>query len=151
MDAVDRTGVADLAREAAGSGRPFLGICVGMQLLYEASEETPGRPGLGILSGTCSRIPAGEKHPQMQWNVVDVTRPTPLYDGLDDPIWMYFVHSYAAPMSDIVTATCDYGGAVVASVQSGNVHAAQFHPEKSSSAGMAFVENFVALARVAVA
>jgi glutamine amidotransferase len=145
MDAVERTGVAELAHEAAESGIPFLGICVGMQLLYEGSEETPGRKGLGILAGECARIPAGVKHPQMQWNVVDLLRPTPLFDGLDEPIWMYFVHSYAAPMSDIVTATCDYGGPVVAAVQHGNVHAAQFHPEKSSSAGMAFVDNFVRL------
>ena len=147
MDAVDRTGVADLAHEAVEAGKPFLGICVGMQLLYEASEESPGRKGLGILPGECARLAAGVKHPQMQWNVVDVAAPSPLFAGLVDPIWMYFVHSYAAPASELVTATCDYGGAVVAAVHRGNVHAAQFHPEKSSAAGMAYLANFVALAR----
>ena len=146
MDAVDRTGVADLALEATEAGKPFLGICVGMQLLYEASEESPGRKGLGILPGECARLGAGVKHPQMQWNVVEVISPSPLFAGLADPIWMYFVHSYAAPPSDLVTATCDYGGPVVAAVHRDNVHAAQFHPEKSSAAGMAYLANFVALA-----
>ena len=146
MDAVERTGVADLAHESVEAGKPFLGICVGMQLLYEGSEETPGRKGLGILPGECTRLPAGVKHPQMQWNVVDVMKPSPLFDGLTPPIWMYFVHSYAAPMSDLVTATCDYGGPVVAAVQRDNVHAAQFHPEKSSVAGLEFMDDFVALA-----
>lgn len=147
MDAVERTGVDVLAHEAVDAGKPFLGICVGMQLLYEASEETPGRAGLGILPGTVQRIPDGVKHPQMQWNVVDVVRPSPLFDGLEGEIWMYFVHTYAAPMSDLVTATCDYGGPVVAAVQRDNVHAAQFHPEKSSGSGLRFVDNFVSLVR----
>ena len=151
MDAVERTGVDELAHEAAEAGKPFLGICVGMQLLYEASEETPGRKGLGILPGECRRITGDVKLPQMQWNIVEVVRPSPLYAGITPPIWMYFVHSYAAPMSDLVTATCDYGGPVVASVHRDNVHAAQFHPEKSSSAGKAFVDNFVVMARTAAA
>jgi glutamine amidotransferase len=149
MDAVERTGVDELAHEAAGSGVPFLGICVGMQLLYEQSEEAPGRKGLGILSGEVVRIRGQVKLPQMQWNVVDIVRPSPLFDGIDEPIWMYFVHSYAAPLGDpvdeTVTATCDYGGPVVASVQRDNVHAAQFHPEKSSTAGLRYVDNFVRL------
>lgn len=147
MDAVERTGVDALAHEAVEAGTPFLGICVGMQLLFEASEETPGRAGLGILPGTVQRIPDGVKHPQMQWNVVDVVRPSPLFAGIEGDIWMYFVHSFAAPMSDMVTATCDYGGSIVASVQRDNVHAAQFHPEKSSTAGLTFVDNFVGLVR----
>jgi imidazole glycerol-phosphate synthase subunit HisH len=145
MDAVDRTGVADIAHEVVEDGTPFLGICVGMQLLYEASEETPGRAGLGILPGEVQLLPGGVKRPQMQWNVVDVVRPTALFDGVTAPIWMYFVHSYAAPMSEHVVATCDYGGPVVAAVEHGHVHAAQFHPEKSSTAGLAFMQNFVDL------
>ena len=145
MDAVERTGVADLAHEVVEAGTPFLGICVGMQLLYEASEETPGRKGLGILPGEVGLLPDGVKRPQMQWNVVDVIRPTALFEEVPAPIWMYFVHSYAAPMSDLVVATCDYGGPVVAAVEHGHVHAAQFHPEKSSTAGLAFMQNFVYL------
>jgi imidazole glycerol-phosphate synthase subunit HisH len=145
MDAVERTGVADLAHEVVEAGTPFLGICVGMQLLYEASEESPGRPGLGLLPGEVQLLPAGVKRPQMQWNLVEVTRPTALFEGVPEPIWMYFVHSYAAPMSDHVVATCDYGGPVPAAVELGHVHAAQFHPEKSSAAGLAFLSNFVDL------
>jgi imidazole glycerol-phosphate synthase subunit HisH len=145
MDAVERTGVAELAHEAVEAEKPFLGICVGMQLMYEASEETPGRKGLGIIPGEVKLLPAGVKRPQMQWNVVDVIRPTALFEGVPSPIWMYFVHSYAAPMSDHVVATCDYGGPVVAAVEHGHVHAAQFHPEKSSTAGLAFMKNFVDL------
>lgn len=154
MDAVERTGVADLAHAAVASGRPFLGICVGMQLLFEASQETPGRAGLGILPGECRLLPDTVKRPQMQWNVLDVVRPSPLFAGLPEPTWMYFVHSYAAPLHDAdgalaesVVATCDYGGPVVAAVESANVHAAQFHPEKSSDAGLAYLANFVALTR----
>jgi imidazole glycerol-phosphate synthase subunit HisH len=93
MDAVERTGVADLAHEVVEAGTPFLGICVGMQLLYEASEESPGRPGLGLLPGEVQLLPAGVKRPQMQWNLVEVTRPTALFEGVPEPIWMYFVHS----------------------------------------------------------
>ncbi len=147
MDAVERTGVDVLAHEAVDAGTPFLGICVGMQLLYEASEETPGRSGLAILPGTVERLPDGVKRPQMQWNVVDVVRPSPLFAGIDGDIWMYFVHGFAVPTSDLVTATCDYGGPVVAAVQRDNVHAAQFHPEKSSTAGLTYVDNFVSLVR----
>jgi len=145
MDAVERTGVADLAHEVVEAGTPFLGICVGMQLLYEASEESPGRKGLGILPGEVRLLPPGVKRPQMQWNLVEVVHPTALFEGVPEPIWMYFVHSYAAPMSEHVVATCDYGGPVAAAVELGHVHAAQFHPEKSSTAGLAFMGNFVDL------
>jgi glutamine amidotransferase len=147
MEAADRTGVSDLARAAAASGKPFLGICVGMQMLYEGSDENPGRAGLGILSGMVRRLPEGVKHPQMQWNIVDIVKPCPLFDGLPDPAWMYFVHSYAAEQSADVVATCDYGGPVVAAVQRDNVFAAQFHPEKSSEPGLKFMDNFVASVR----
>lgn len=152
MDAVERSGCDSLARCAVDSGTPFLGICVGMQMLYSASEESPGRSGLGILPGEVVRLPAGVKHPQMQWNVLDVVAESPLLDPLPDPAWMYFVHSYAAdPSSGHVTATVDYGGPVVAAVQRDNVFAAQFHPEKSSTAGLTFVDAFVDLARKRVA
>ena len=147
MDAVERSGVDVLAHDAVASGVPFLGICVGMQLLYEASEETPGRAGLGILPGEVRRLAPGVKHPQMQWNVLDIRRPSRLFDGLPDPAWMYFVHSFAGPDSDDVIATCDYGGPVVAAVERDNVLAVQFHPEKSSTDGLALVDNFVSMAR----
>lgn len=142
-------GVDLLAKEAAASGRPFLGICVGMQLLFEGSEESPGVAGLGILPGLVRALPPSVKRPQMQWNPISVVRPTPLLDGLDGA-WLYFVHSYAADLDaagDHVTATCEYGGPVVAAVRWANVNATQFHPEKSGNAGRRLLGNFVELCR----
>ena len=142
MEALHETGLAEPARKAAASGRPFLGICVGMQLMYDASDESPGVPGLGILDGTVRLLPEGVKRPQMQWNRLDVVAPSPLLAGLDGA-WMYFVHSYAAESGGPVVATCDYGGPVVAAVASENVWATQFHPEKSGSNGLGLLANFV--------
>ncbi len=109
-DALAATGLDDVALAAVASGRPFLGICVGMQLLYDASEESPGVVGLGVLPGVVRRLPDGVKHPQMQWNRLDLLTETPLLAGLGERPWMYFVHSYAAETTDDVIATCDYGG-----------------------------------------
>jgi imidazole glycerol-phosphate synthase subunit HisH len=147
VDALESHGVSQIAKDAAASGRPFLGICVGMQLLFEGSEESPDHPGLGLLPGTVRLLPDTVKRPQMQWNSITVERPSPLLDGLDGA-WFYFVHSYAADLDaigDHVTATCDYGGRVAAAVQHGNVFATQFHPEKSSDAGQRLLSNFVDL------
>jgi imidazole glycerol-phosphate synthase subunit HisH len=149
MEALRSTGLDAVATAAASSGRPFLGICVGMQMLYSGSEESPGVTGLGILSGTVRRLPPGTKHPQMQWNTLRVTAPTPLLDGLGDEPWMYFVHSYAPEPGPEVVAVCDYGGEVTAIAQRDNVMATQFHPEKSGTAGMALLANFVRLAALA--
>ncbi len=143
MDALVATGLDVVAVEAAATGRPFLGICVGMQLLYEGSEESPGVAGLGILPGRVSRLNAGVKHPQMQWNPLAVSTQHPLLTGLSVQAWMYFVHSYAAPLSSDVIATCDYGGPVAAVVARGNVWATQFHPEKSGPSGLQLLANFV--------
>jgi glutamine amidotransferase len=151
VEALADHGVDQIARTAAASGRPFLGICVGMQLLFEGSEESPDHQGLGLLPGTVKLLPGEVKRPQMQWNALRVTRPSALLEGLDRA-WLYFVHSYAADASslgDIVTATCDYGGDVVAAVQHNNVFATQFHPEKSSDAGRRLLGNFVDLCRSA--
>jgi glutamine amidotransferase len=145
MEALRATGLVRVAHEAVASGRPFLGICVGMQLLYESSEESPGTTGLGILPGKVRWLPEGVKRPQMQWNTLDIVRPTPLLAGLGDPVWMYFVHSFAADDTANVVATCDYGGPVCAAVERGNVLATQFHPEKSGRAGMTLMRNFVEL------
>jgi glutamine amidotransferase len=143
MEALAATGLDTVAREVVRAGVPFLGICVGMQLLYEASDESPGVAGLGLLDGRVRRLPAGVKRPQMQWNVLERTRPTAMFDGLDDPIWMYFVHSYAVDDPARAVATCDYGGPVVAAVERGAVWATQFHPEKSGAAGLRVLANFV--------
>ncbi|MEY2569853.1 MAG: imidazole glycerol-phosphate synthase subunit HisH [Acidimicrobiaceae bacterium] len=143
MDALDRTGLSLVARDAVARNQPFLGICIGMQLLYDESEENPGRAGLGILPGIVRRLPSGVKHPQMQWNVVDVKRPSSLLDGIAEPRWFYFVHSFAPDDPSHAVATCDYGGPVVVMVERGNVAATQFHPEKSGANGMALLGAFV--------
>jgi imidazole glycerol-phosphate synthase subunit HisH len=143
MDALDATGLSSVARSTVARGVPFLAICIGMQLLYDGSEEAPGRSGLGVLPGTVRRLPDGEKHPQMQWNTLHVRRTSPLLDGLPSPAWFYFVHSYAPDDPMHAVATCDYGGSVVAAVERGNVWATQFHPEKSGANGMRLLSNFV--------
>jgi glutamine amidotransferase len=141
----------DLVHEVVDAGTLFAGICVGMQMLYDGSDESPDVPGLGVLPGRVRLIPGDVKRPQMQWNRLDVVTPSALLDGLDDPVWVYFVHSYAADADDAVVATCDYGGPVTAAVHRDNVWATQFHPEKSGPNGLRILANFVALAdRVSV-
>ena len=143
MEALAATGLDAAAKDVVAAGTPFLGICVGMQLLHESSEEAPGVAGLGILPGVVRRLPDGVKHPQMQWNVLDRTRPSRLLAGLAEPTWVYFVHSYAPELGPDTVATCDYGGPVAAAVERGNVAATQFHPEKSGPCGLALLRSFV--------
>ncbi len=95
MEALRAAGLEDPAREAIEAGTPFLGICVGMQMLYEGSEEDPDVKGMGVLPGSVRRLPDGVKRPQMQWNVLEHAPGVPLFAGLDDPVWVYFVHSYS--------------------------------------------------------
>jgi glutamine amidotransferase len=154
MEALRATGLDDEAVRAAGSGRPFFGICVGMQLLYEASEEAPGVAGLGVLPGIVRLLPGTVKRPQMQWNVLDASEGARMLEGLEPPHWMYFVHSYAVVPDEAtghVVATCDYGGPVVAAVERDALWATQFHPEKSGKPGLALVANFVERVRTAAA
>lgn len=141
VDALRDADLARIAVDAAAAGTPFLGICVGMQMLYRGSDEDPGVAGLGILDGHVSLLPAHVKRPQMQWNVLNVTVDSPMLAGLDSD-WVYFVHSYAVVDSPDVAATCDYGGPVTAAVVRGNVWATQFHPEKSGRAGLRLLTNF---------
>ena len=147
MQALRDTGLEQPARRAIDAGTPFLGICIGMQMLYEGSEEDPAAGGMGVLDGKVRRLPDGVKRPQMQWNLLTVCGETPMFDGFDDPMWMYFVHSYAPATADHVVATCDYGGPIVAAVQRDNLWATQFHPEKSGTAGLRVLTNFVATTR----
>ncbi len=143
MLAIREAGVDALAHAAVERGTPFLGICVGMQAMYESSDEVGGIEGLGILSGHIRRLSDGVKRPQMQWNTLAYTRPSPLFAGIDEGSWVYFVHGYAPEMTDDVVATCSYGGDVVAAIQRDEVYATQFHPEKSGPVGVAIVSNFV--------
>ncbi|MHB1583137.1 MAG: imidazole glycerol phosphate synthase subunit HisH [Acidimicrobiales bacterium] len=143
--ALERTGLADVARRALADGRPFLGICIGFQLLFEGSDESPGIDGLGVLPGTVRRLADGVKHPQMQWNRLErVGEPSGLLAGLDEGPWVYFVHSFAPPVGPDTVAVCDYGGPVCAAAERGPVWGTQFHPEKSGRAGLAILANFVA-------
>ncbi|MBW3548556.1 MAG: imidazole glycerol phosphate synthase subunit HisH [Actinobacteria bacterium] len=144
MEALRQEGLDRVALDAVAGGVPFLAICVGMQLLYEGSEESPGVPGLGVLPGTVRRLPDGVKRPQMQWNQLDLVGEPALAAGLARPVWAYFVHSFAAEAGDHVVATCDYGGPVAAAVERDRLWATQFHPEKSAAAGLAMLGNFVA-------
>jgi glutamine amidotransferase len=151
MEALRGCGLDALAIAAAADDRPFLGVCVGMQMLYEGSDESPGVPGLGVLSGRLRLLSDTVKRPQMQWNLVDIRRPSRLFAAVPDPVWMYFVHSYAAAADfDDVIATCDYGGPVAAAVERGSLWATQFHPEKSGDVGLALLRGFVDAARTGV-
>lgn len=143
MASLRAANLEEVALGAIEAGRPFLGICVGMQMLFAGSEESPGVPGLGRFPSMVRSLPDGVKRPQMQWNRLAVRRPTPLLAGLEPDPWVYFVHSFAAEGSAATVATCDYGGDVVAIVADDNVAAMQFHPEKSGANGLAILGNWV--------
>lgn len=151
MDALRGAGLEDVVYGAVDSGRPFLGICVGMQMLFTSSQEDLDARGLDIISGTVKWIPPGVKRPQMQWNKLAFSQPDePMFEGeflRDAPngSWVYFVHSlHGVPMDpSLVAATCDYGVTLNAAFRQDNVFATQFHPEKSGASGLALLENFV--------
>ncbi len=136
------------AVDASQGGRPFFGICVGMQMLYEGSAESPSHAGLGVLPGRLSLLPDTVKRPQMQWNRLEISRPSQMFSTVDDPVWVYFVHSYAADADGAhVVATCEYGGPVAAAVEHGHLWATQFHPEKSGGTGLQFMQALVTVAQ----
>ena len=144
------TGLEAPAHEAVESGRPFLGICVGMQMLFTKSEEDDHAAGLDVIPGTVRWIPPGPKIPQMQWNRLDVLDAgDPMLAGLGDEPWVYFVHSLHGVPDDpaVVVATVEYGTTINAAFRAGNVFAVQFHPEKSSRPGLALLANFVDVCR----
>jgi len=151
MDALRGAGLEDVVYGAVDSGRPFLGICVGMQMLFTSSQEDLDARGLDIISGTVKWIPPGVKRPQMQWNKLSFTQADdPMFDGellrdAPDGSWVYFVHSlHGVPMDpSLVAATCDYGVTLNAAFRQDNVFATQFHPEKSGASGLALLDNFV--------
>ena len=151
MDALRGAGLEDVVYGAVDSGRPFLGICVGMQMLFTSSQEDLDARGLDIISGTVKWIPPGVKRPQMQWNKLSFTQPDDaMFEGellrdASNGSWVYFVHSlHGVPMdSSLVAATCDYGVTLNAAFRQDNVFATQFHPEKSGASGLALLDNFV--------
>ncbi len=142
-------GLEPVIQEIAKRRIPFLGICLGLQLLFEESEEAPGVPGLGILKGKILRIPAEEglKIPHIGWNSLELQNEGKLFEGLEEEPYVYFVHSYYLKAEDesIVKAVTEYGTRIHASVEQDNVFACQFHPEKSSSTGLQILKNFADL------
>ncbi len=144
MANLEKSGLIPVIRELLASGRPFLGICLGMQLLFEGSDEAPGVTGLGYFKGQVKYLPTSLKIPHMGWNKLKMRSPSPLLAGAEGE-YVYFVHSFHAEPEDkgIITSVCDYGMEVTASVGCGNVQAFQFHPEKSSRVGMQLLKNFV--------
>jgi len=149
MGNLKRRGLVPVLRETAQKGIPFLGICLGLQLLFERSDEAPGVEGLGILPGEILRIPPKEglKIPHMGWNSLHLEHGGRLFENVPEQSYVYFVHSYylKAGEEEIVKASTEYGVHIHASVEKGNVFACQFHPEKSSEVGLRILKNFVEL------
>lgn len=149
MEKLKSYGLVSVIHELAEMGKPFLGICLGLQLLFERSDEAPGVEGLGILKGEIVRIPDGEelKVPHIGWNSLHLQNDGRLFRNLPEEPYVYFVHSYYLKAEDpeIVKATTEYGVTIDASVEQGNVFACQFHPEKSSRVGLKILENFAKL------
>jgi glutamine amidotransferase len=141
--ALEENGLAGAIRNAIQDGARFLGICLGMQWLFEGSEESPGQAGLGIFSGNCLRFPDGVKCPHVGWNTVRQTMPSRLLAGLPPDFFVYYTHSYRALPAAGTVATTDYAGQFAAVVEQDNLFGIQFHPEKSGAAGLRILENFL--------
>ena len=151
MGKLRQYGLDEVIRDVTAKGTPFLGICLGLQLLFESSEETPGVEGLGILKGKIVKIPPapGLKIPHMGWNSLHFQNNGRLFQGIPEQTYVYFVHSYylQAEEPEIVKATTEYSTCIHASVEKDNVFACQFHPEKSSKWGLKILENFAAVGK----
>ena len=149
MGKIRSYGLEPVIKEVVRQGTPFLGICLGLQLLFEESDETPGVAGLGLLEGRIRRIPDGEglKIPHMGWNSLDVREGASLFRGIEGHPYVYFVHSYylAAEHEEDVAASTFYSTKIHASVEHGNIFACQFHPEKSGEVGLKILDNFIHL------
>jgi glutamine amidotransferase len=131
--------------QALAEGKPFLGICVGMQWLFQGSAESPETRGAGVFRGECGRFPAGVKSPHVGWNEIDIQPSSRLLRGIPNRTFVYYTHSYRAPVVKGTVASSEYGGAFSAAVERGNVFGVQFHPEKSGPTGLKILENFCAL------
>ena len=146
MDTMNEYGIKDTVIEYTKSGKPFLGICLGLQLLFPKSEESPDSEGLGIFDGSITKIPSGEglKIPHIGWNSLDIKKNDGLFKGIGKNPYVYFVHSYFLSATDksIVSAQTEYGVTIDAAVEKGNVFATQFHPEKSGETGLKILRNF---------
>ncbi len=147
MDALNQFGLTEVIKSLVASGKPILGICLGMQLFFEESEESPGVKGLSLLPGKILKFSSeyGLKIPQIGWNSLDFPKKSKLFEGIEEGSYVYFVHSYylKAENPEIVAATCEYGNHVHAAVEWNNIYACQFHPEKSSDVGLAILKNYI--------
>lgn len=152
MDTMTKRGIKDTIIEYTKSGKPFLGICLGLQLLFPESEETPDVKGLDIFKGTITKIPNQNrtlKIPHMGWNNISIKQKNGIFKGIEGEPYVYFVHSFylKAQDKDIVAATTQYGVEIDAAVQKGNIIATQFHPEKSGEVGLKMLKNFVEMVK----
>jgi glutamine amidotransferase len=136
-----RVGIAD----SIARGIPFLGICVGMQWMFKGSQESPETHGLGVLDGDCERFPASVKSPHVGWNQLEIAPSARLLRGVSSSSFVYFTHSFRAPLSDTTVASCEYGGRFSAAVERDHLFGVQFHPEKSGEIGLKILHNFCAL------
>lgn len=139
------SGMTDAIRDAITHGVPFLGICVGMQWMFGGSDEAPGIVGLGVLDGECERFPANVKSPHVGWNSIEINPSSRLFGGVKSRSFVYFTHSYRAPVTENTVACCEYGGKFAAAAEREHMFGVQFHPEKSGEVGLKILENFCVL------
>ena len=142
---LERTGLKQAIADSIGRGIPFLGICVGMQWMFERSQESPETRGLGVLHGECGRFPASVKSPHVGWNQLEIESSTRLLRGVPSGSFVYFTHSFRAPVNGATVAGCEYGGKFSAAVERGHCFGVQFHPEKSGEIGLRLLGNFCAI------
>lgn len=145
MQAIDRLNLRAPLLDRIRADIPFLGICIGLQCLFESSEEAPGLNGLGVLPGQVKRFVGNARIPHMGWNSLKRSKPSKLLKGLPEDTFTYFAHSYYAPLTEATAATCTYIHPYSAVLEQANLHAVQFHPEKSGPAGLQVVRNFLDL------
>jgi glutamine amidotransferase len=142
---LEDTGLTDAIRSSVGRGVPFLGICVGLQWLFEGSTEAPKIPGAGFFTGYCERFTTSEKVPHVGWNSLSVSPGSRLMAGVSDGSYVYFTHSYRASPHQATAAVTEYGGPFTAAIESQNIMGVQFHPEKSGETGLTILKNFLEL------
>ncbi len=142
---LESSGLREAIEDAIERSVPFLGICVGMQWMFERSQESPSVAGLGILNGECDRFPESVKSPHVGWNSLDIDPRSRLFRGVPLSSFVYFTHSFRAPVADTTVACCEYGGRFSAAVEQDQLFGVQFHPEKSGEVGLQLLSNFCAI------
>lgn len=144
-ESLERKGLKQAIADSIGRGIPFLGICVGMQWMFAGSEESPGTRGLGLFDGECQRFAASVKSPHVGWNQLEISPSSRLLRGVPSESFVYFTHSFRAPVIDATVACCEYGGQFSAAVERDQLFGVQFHPEKSGEIGLQILRNFCEL------